>query len=63
MYGDLSLDRPDLLFTEESPIHTLSPSSSKAADLLVLAYHRTYGLLVSISRCSDNYGPYHSRRS
>ena len=55
------LDRPDLFFTEETPIHTSSPySSSKAgADLLVLAYHRTYGLPVTISRCSNNYGPYH----
>ena len=61
VYGDLPLDRPDLLFTEETPIHTSSPySSSKAsADLLALAYHRTYGLPVTISRCSNNYGPYH----
>ena len=61
VYGDLPLDRPDLFFTEETPLHTSSPySSSKAsADLLVLAYHRTYGLNVSISRCSNNYGPYH----
>ena len=61
VYGDLPLDRLDLFFTEETPIHTSSPySSSKAsADLLVLAYHRTYGLPVSISRCSNNYGPYH----
>ena len=61
VYGDLPLDRPDLFFTEETPIHTSSPySSSKAsADLLVLAYHRTYGLPVTISRCSNNYGPYH----
>ena len=60
VYGDLPLDRPDLLFTEETPIHTSSPySSSKAsADLLVLAYYRTYGLPVTISRCSNNYGPY-----
>lgn len=60
VYGDLPLDRPDLFFTEETPICTSSPySSSKAsADLLVLAYHRTYGLPVSISRCSNNYGPY-----
>ena len=60
VYGDLPLDRPDLLFTEETPLHTSSPySSSKAsADLLVLAYHRTYGLPVTISRCSNNYGPY-----
>lgn len=61
VYGDLPLDRPDLFFTEQTPIHTSSPySSSKAgADLLVLAYHRTYGLPVTISRCSNNYGPYH----
>ena len=61
VYGDLPLDRPDLFFTEETPIRASSPySSSKAsADLLVLAYHRTYGLPVSISRCSNNYGPYH----
>lgn len=61
VYGDLPLDRPDLFFTESTPIHTSSPySSSKAgADLLVQAYHRTYGLPVSISRCSNNYGPYH----
>ena len=61
VYGDLPLDRPDLLFTEETPIHTSSPysSSKAAADLLVLAYYRTYGLPVTISRCSNNYGPYH----
>ena len=61
VYGDLPLDRPDLFFTEETPIHTSSPySASKAsADLLVLAYHRTYRLPVTISRCSNNYGPYH----
>lgn len=61
VYGDLPLDRPDLFFTETTPLHTSSPySSSKAsADLLVLAYSRTYGLPVSISRCSNNYGPYH----
>ncbi len=60
VYGDLPLDRPDLFFTEETPLHTSSPySSSKAgADLLVLAYLRTYGLPVTISRCSNNYGPY-----
>ena len=60
VYGDLPLDRPDLLFTEETPIHTSSPySSSKAgADLLVGAYYRTFGLPVTISRCSNNYGPY-----
>ena len=61
VYGDLPLDRPDLFFTEQTPIHTSSPySASKAsADLLVQAYHRTFGLPVSISRCSNNYGPYH----
>ena len=61
VYGDLPLDRPDLFFTEETPLHTSSPySASKAsADLLVLAYFRTYGTLVTISRCSNNYGPYH----
>ena len=61
VYGDLPLDRPDLFFTEETPLHTSSPySSSKAsADLLVMAYYRTYGLPVTISRCSNNYGSYH----
>ncbi|MBR4224069.1 MAG: dTDP-glucose 4,6-dehydratase [Oscillospiraceae bacterium] len=61
VYGDLPLDRLDLFFTEETPIHTSSPySASKAsADLLCLAYARTYGLPVTISRCSNNYGPYH----
>ena len=60
VYGDLPLDRPDLFFTEETPLHTSSPysSSKAAADLLVMAYHRTYGLPVTISRCSNNYGPY-----
>lgn len=60
VYGDLPLDRPDLFFTEKTPLHTSSPySSSKAgADLLVGAYYRTYGLPVTISRCSNNYGPY-----
>lgn len=61
VYGDLPLDRPDLFFTEETPLHTSSPySASKAsADLLVLAYNRTFKLPVTISRCSNNYGPYH----
>ena len=61
VYGDLPLDRPDLFFTEETPLHASSPySASKAgADLLALAYHRTFGLPVTISRCSNNYGPYH----
>lgn len=61
VYGDLPLDRPDLFFTEDTPIHTSSPySSSKAgADLLVLSYYRTFDLPVTVSRCSNNYGPYH----
>lgn len=61
VYGDLPLDRPDLFFTEETPLHTSSPySASKAsADLLVMAYNRTFGLPTTISRCSNNYGPYH----
>ena len=56
VYGDLPLDRPDLFFTEETPIHTSSPysSSKAAADLLVSSYYRTYGLPVTISRCSNN---------
>ena len=60
VYGDLPLDRPDLLFTEETPLHTSSPySSSKAsADLVVQAYARTYGVPVTISRCSNNYGAF-----
>ena len=60
VYGDLPLDRPDLFFTEETPLHTSSPySASKAsADLLCSAYQRTYGLPITISRCSNNYGPY-----
>jgi len=61
VYGDLPLDRPDLFFTETTPIHASSPySASKAsADLLVLAYCRTYKFPATISRCSNNYGPYH----
>lgn len=61
VYGDLPLDRPDQFFTEDTNLHTSSPySASKAgADLMVLAYHRTFGLPVSITRCSNNYGPYH----
>ena len=60
VYGDLPLDKPDLFFTEKTPLHASSPySASKAsADMLVQAYHRTYGLPVTISRCSNNYGPY-----
>ena len=59
VYGDLPVDRPELLFTEETPLRTSSPysSSKAAADLMVMAYHRTYGLPVTISRCSNNYGP------
>lgn len=61
VYGDLPLDKPDLFFTEKTPLHASSPySASKAgADLLVLAYYRTFGLPATISRCSNNYGPYH----
>ncbi|AXU26211.1 TPA: dTDP-glucose 4,6-dehydratase [Clostridioides difficile] len=61
VYGDLPIDRKDLFFTEQSPINPSSPySASKAsADLLVSSYYRTYGLLTTISRCSNNYGPYH----
>lgn len=60
VYGDLPLDRPDLFFTEQTPLHTSSPysASKAAADLLCNAYHRTYGLPITISRCSNNYGPY-----
>ncbi len=60
VYGDLPIDRPDLFFHEDTPIHTSSPysTSKAAADLLALAYYRTYGLPVTISRCSNNYGPY-----
>lgn len=60
VYGDLPLDRPDLLFTERTPLHASSPysASKAAADLLCQAYHRTYDLPVTISRCSNNYGPY-----
>ncbi len=60
VYGDLPLDRPDLLFTEDTPLHTSSPysASKAAADLLTQAYCRTYGLAATISRCSNNYGPY-----
>ena len=61
VYGDLPLDRPDLFFTETTNLHTSSPySASKAsADLLVQAYQRTYKIPATISRCSNNYGPYH----
>jgi len=61
VYGDLPLDRPDLFFIEDTPIHTSSPysASKAAADLLVQSYNRTFGLPITISRCSNNYGPYH----
>ncbi|MDD3382226.1 MAG: dTDP-glucose 4,6-dehydratase [Bacilli bacterium] len=60
VYGDLPLNRPDLLFTETTPLKTSSPySASKAsADLLVNAYYRTFKMPITISRCSNNYGPY-----
>jgi len=61
VYGDLPLDRPDLFFTEQTNLHTSSPysASKAAADLLVQAYQRTYKIPATISRCSNNYGPYH----
>lgn len=61
VYGDLPLERKDLFFTETTPIHTSSPysASKAAADLLVQSYNRTFGVSVSITRCSNNYGPYH----
>ena len=60
VYGDLPLEATDSFFTETTPLHTSSPySASKAsADLLVMAYHRTFGLNMTITRCSNNYGPY-----
>ena len=60
VYGDLPLETTDSFFTESTPLHTSSPySASKAsADLLVMAYHRTFNLNMSITRCSNNYGPY-----
>ena len=63
VYGDLPLNEPELKFTEASPVKPSSPySASKAsADLLVLAYHRTYGLDITISRCSNNFGPNQNR--
>ncbi len=61
VYGDLPLDRKDLFFTEATPLHTSSPyaASKASADLLVQANYRTYKLPITISRCSNNYGPYH----
>lgn len=61
VYGDLPLDRADLFFTENTSLHTSSPysASKAAADLLVQSYNRTFELPVTISRCSNNYGPYH----
>jgi dTDP-glucose 4,6-dehydratase len=60
VYGELPLDRPDLKFTEQTPLRPNSPySASKAAsDLLALAYHHTFGLPVIVTRCSNNFGPY-----
>ena len=60
VYGDLPLDRPDLLFTEDNSLQASSPyaASKASADLLALSYHRTYGFPITISRCSNNYGPY-----
>lgn len=61
VYGDLSLERLNLFFTEETPIHTRSPysSSKSAADMLLMAYYCTYGVPVTISQCSNNFAPYH----
>lgn len=61
VYGDLPLDRKDLFFTEDTPLNPSSPyaASKASADFLVQAYHRTFGLNTTISRCSNNYGPYH----
>lgn len=61
VYGDLPLERPDLFFTETTNLHTSSPysASKAAADLLVQAYQRTYKIPATISRCSNNYGPFH----
>ncbi len=60
VYGDLPLERPEMKFSELSPLRPSSPysASKAAADLLVLSYHRTYGLNVTISRCTNNFGPY-----
>ncbi|MBI0581575.1 MAG: dTDP-glucose 4,6-dehydratase [Methanomassiliicoccales archaeon] len=60
VYGDLPLDRTDLKFSEEYPIKPSSPysASKAAADLLCQAYHRTFDMPITISRCSNNYGPY-----
>jgi dTDP-glucose 4,6-dehydratase len=60
VYGDLPLNRPDLLFNEESRFNPSSPysASKAAADLLVKAYHRTYGIHATISHSTNNYGPY-----
>lgn len=61
VYGDLPIDRKDLFFTEKSTVNPSSPyaASKTSADLLVNSYYRTYGLPITISRCSNNYGPYH----
>jgi dTDP-glucose 4,6-dehydratase len=60
VYGELDFD-PTTFFTEETPLEPNSPySASKASsDLLVRAYHETFGLPINITRCSNNYGPYH----
>lgn len=60
VYGDLDLNEKDKFFTENTPINPSSPySASKAsADLLVNSYYRTFKLNTTISRCSNNYGPY-----
>ncbi|HOP11096.1 MAG TPA: dTDP-glucose 4,6-dehydratase [Oscillospiraceae bacterium] len=60
VYGDLPYDRPDLAFAEGSSVCPSSPysASKAAADLLALAYFRTFNLPITITRCSNNYGPY-----
>ena len=60
VYGELPLDDKNILFTEKTPLNPSSPySASKAsADMLVKSYYRTYSLPITISRCSNNYGPY-----
>jgi len=60
VYGELDSD-PTTFFTEDTPLQPNSPySASKASsDLLVRAYHETFGLPINITRCSNNYGPFH----
>ena len=59
VYGDLPLDS-ETSFTEESPYHPRTPynASKASSDMLVRAYHLTYGIKTTISNCANNYGPY-----